>query len=80
MEYSISIQELLKRPIIRSDKAFEWENKMTDDELKTFDSEVNQNFKESMDIDFAIYYTTKTIDREILYRVFKLGNKNRSMV
>lgn len=33
MEYSITIKELIKSPIIRNDFDEEWMNKMTDDEL-----------------------------------------------
>ena len=39
MGYSITVQELIKRPIIRTDFDEEWMNKMTDDELNKFDKE-----------------------------------------
>ena len=34
MEYTIEIEELIKRPIIRSDKPEEFLNKMTDNEIR----------------------------------------------
>ena len=76
MEYSITIQELIKRPIIRNDFDEEWMNKMTDDELSQFN-------KESYDIcikegtlekypDINAACLAKHIDRGILYNLFKL--------
>ena len=44
MKYALTIMELLKRPIIRNDKSFEWENKMTDEELKDL---VNRGLEEA---------------------------------
>jgi hypothetical protein len=35
--YSITIQDLLERPIIRNDFEEEWMNKMTGEELSQFD-------------------------------------------
>jgi hypothetical protein len=37
--YTISINELIKRPIIRNDFKEEWMNKMTDDELSQYNKE-----------------------------------------
>ena len=75
MGYSITVQELIKRPIIRTDFDEEWMNKMTDDELNQFD-------KESYDIsikegtiekypDINVACLSKHIDRRILYNLFK---------
>ena len=71
MKYALTIMELLKRPIIRNDKSFEWENKMTDEELKQFDKEVDINSLESGD-EIGVGGTARYIDREILYNIFKL--------
>ena len=76
MEYSITIQELIKRPIIRSDFDEEWMNKMTDEELSQFDEEsYNMCIDEGTpdkypDINAA--QLSKHIDRGILYNLFKL--------
>ena len=76
MEHSISITELLKRVQIRSDKSFEWENKMTDEELDQFESEVVQMCIDEGAEDTSVCYTAKIIDREILYNVFKLDDND----
>jgi hypothetical protein len=76
MEYSITIQELIKRPIIRSDFDEEWMNKMTDDELSQFDKEsykmcIEEGVVEKYpDINAACL--SKHIDMGILYDLFKL--------
>jgi hypothetical protein len=76
MEYSITIQELIKRPIIRNDKAEEFLNKMTDEEIHQWEKEVEkillgegvvQRFP-----DWNVEFLAKTIDRGILYELFKL--------
>ena len=76
MEYSITIQELIKRPIIRSDFDEEWMNKMTDEELSQFDEET---YKMCIDDgtpekypDINAAHLSKHIDRGILYNLFKL--------
>ena len=74
MEYTITISELLDRVQIRSDKSFEWENKMTNEELGQFESEVVQMCIDEGAEDTSVCYTAKIIDREILYNVFKLGD------
>ncbi len=76
MEYAITVQELIKRPIIRNDFDEEWMNKMTDDELNQFDKESRAFcLKEGVinkypDINAACL--AKHIDRCILYDLFKL--------
>ena len=79
MEYSISLEELLQRPIIRNDFDEEWMNKMTDDELDQFDKESYQICLEEgtpekfPDINSACL--AKHIDRGILYNILEMGTK-----
>ena len=74
-QYSITIQELLQRPIIRNDFDEEWMNKMTDEELSQFDKESYQFCLENgtpekyPDINAACL--SKHIDRTILYKILK---------
>jgi hypothetical protein len=76
IKYSITIQELLERPIIRNDYNEEWMNKMTDEELNQFDEEtyqicIQEGTPENYpDINAACL--SKHIDRNILYELFKL--------
>ena len=76
MEYTIKIQELVNRPIVRNDKHFEFLNKMTDDEIELYESELYQIIKNDMIIDknveYNILYLSKIFDRDILYNLFKL--------
>lgn len=73
--YSISIQELLERPIIRNDFEDEWMNKMTNEELSQFDKEsyqlcIEEGVQEKFpDINAACL--SKHIDRSILYKIIK---------
>lgn len=73
--YTISIKELLERPIIRVDFNEEWMNKMTDEELSQFDREsyqfcLNEGASEKYpDINAACL--SKHIDRTILYKLMK---------
>jgi hypothetical protein len=77
--YTISIQELLERPIIRNDFGEEWMNKMTDKELSQFDKESYQICldegvpKKYPDINAAVL--SKHIDTSILYKIFKESKK-----
>ncbi len=75
MEYSITLKELIERPIIRNDFYEEWRNKMTNDELIQFD-------KESYDIcisngipnrypEINSACLSKHIDRDIAYNILK---------
>jgi hypothetical protein len=76
--YTITIQELLERPIIRNDYNEEWMNKMTDNELNQFDKETYQMCIENgtpekfPDINAA--HLSKHIDRNILYELLKEEN------
>jgi len=78
MEYTITIKELIKRPIIRNDFTEEWQNKMTDEELSQFDKECYRNclnegvLEKYPDINAACL--SKHIDRTILYKLLKLTN------
>lgn len=75
MKYTIGIEELINRPIIRNDKQSEFLNKMTDDEIFQWEKEVESNLIEEGFIknypDFNCAFLSKTIDREILYDLFK---------
>jgi hypothetical protein len=79
MEYTLTIQELLQRPIIRNDNSFEFLCKMTDEEISKWESEVMQILKEKnvpeIYPDYNAAYIAKIIDRQILYDLFKLGNE-----
>jgi hypothetical protein len=77
MEYTITIGELIDRVQIRSDKSFEWENKMTNEELEQFESEVVKMCIDDGAEDTAVCYTSKIIDREILYKVFSLADEDQ---
>ena len=74
-QYSITIDELLTRPIIRNDFNEEWMNKMTDEELSQFDKESYQFCLDGStpekfpDINAA--HLSKHIDRTILYKILK---------
>jgi len=73
--YSITIQELLERPIIRNNYEEEWMNKMTDEELTQFDKEI---YRICIDEgtpfiypDMNAAHLSKIIDRNILYKLLK---------
>ena len=78
--YSITIQELLQRPIIRKEFNEEWMNKMTDEELSQFDKESYQlcldegTPEKYPDVNAACL--SKHIDRSILYKIIKETNIN----
>lgn len=75
MEYTIGIEELVKRPIIRNDRPEEFLNKMTDDEIRQWEIEVEQNLLEEGVVqkfpDWNAAFLAKSIDRSILYNLFK---------
>ena len=75
MEYTIGIEELIKRPIIRNDRPEEFLNKMTDEEIKQWEIEVEQILLEEGTVqkfpDWNVAFLTKCIDRGILYNLFK---------
>jgi hypothetical protein len=76
MGYSISIMELLDRPIIGNRYALEFMNKMTEEENIQYEKELNVIMRESKTPekypDWNSEYLAKTIDRQILYDVLKL--------
>lgn len=75
MEYSITIQEIIKRSIIRNDFDEEWMNKMTDEELSQFDKESYKICIEEGTVekypDINAACLSKHIDRGILYNLLK---------
>jgi hypothetical protein len=77
--YSITINDLIDRPIIRNEFNEEWMNKMTDEELTQFDKESYQICLEDgtpekyPDINAACL--SKHIDRSILYNILKESKK-----
>jgi hypothetical protein len=81
MEYTITIKDLLERPIIRNDSDFEFMNKMTDDEIAVWKSEAETLLAEDMifknNPDFEIEFFHKMIDRDILYNIFKTETNGR---
>ena len=74
------ITELLTRPIIRSDKMYEYYNKMTDAEISAFEQQMQMNaMKECINDgttpkfpEVNARYLSKIIDHDILYRCLKL--------
>lgn len=76
--YSITIPELIERPIIREDFDEEWMNKMTDLEISQWDKETyaiieSEGITEYPAVNAA--HLSKHIDRGILYKLFKEGAK-----
>ena len=75
MEYSLKLMELINRPIIRNDKSCEFLNKMTDEEIKTWEKEIEQNLiEEGVPQKFPEWnaaFLAKEIDYEIMYEIFK---------
>ncbi len=75
MKYTIGIEELIKRPIIRNDRPEEFLNKMTDEEIKQWEKEVELILLEEGTVqkfpDWNAAFLAKSIDRGILYDLFK---------
>ncbi len=75
MKYTITISELIKRSIIRTDFNEEWKNKMTDEEISQFDRESYDMCLEKGVLkkfpDLNASYLAKYIDRCVLYDLFK---------
>ena len=76
--YSISIIELLERPIIRDDYNEEWMNKMTNEELDQWHKETYalcvKAGTSAIYPDLNVAHLSKHIDRTILYTLFKKKN------
>jgi len=77
--YSLTLEELISRPVLRSDNACEFLNKMTNEEIRQFEIEVDANLiEEGIPQTFPewnVAFLVKTIDRSILYELIKLGHK-----
>ena len=81
--YSISIEELIKRPIISNLYADEWMNKMTSVEMEEWDKEVREQIIEDGIVpirfpDYNAAVLAKTIDRSIIYTLFKEAEDNKN--
>jgi len=78
MRYTITINELITRPIIRNDHPEEFLNKMTDDEINVWEKEVDQILIEEgvpkIFPDWNAAILAKSIDMEILYNILKLNH------
>lgn len=66
-----TIRELIDRPIIRTDQVLEYENKMTDAELRDYKDYLYAKYLNDGDITNAL---TFSIDRDILYHLFKMAD------
>ena len=81
MKHTIDIRELVSRQTIRTDKMYEFLNKMTDEEIAQYDKEtdlilLNENtIQRFPDWNYAI--TSKNIDSEIMYKIFKIDSENK---
>jgi len=72
MIYSITIEELIWRPIIRYDYNDEWMNKMTDDEIDQYNKELNDMVSQLSIEEHMNCIASKTYDRNVLYGLFML--------
>ena len=83
MKYKLTILELIQRPIIRNDNAYEFLNKMTDKEIDQWDKEVMQMLKKEKVLevfpDWNAAYLAKMIDRQILYDLFTEANNTKAI-
>jgi hypothetical protein len=74
MKHTLKIGELIKKPIIRNDNAYEFLNKMTDKEIKQWDKETVQMLKDEkvpeVFPDWNSAYLAKLIDAQIIYELF----------
>lgn len=70
-KFSISIEDLVNRPIISSDRDYEWENKMTYAEVRNFIFEAEEMARRQGK---PVDWLTLFINRTILYNIFKLAN------
>ena len=76
MKYSISIEELVNRRMIRFDYYSEFYNKMTDEEISQWEKEVEEVLiekgVEKKSPDWNNEFLSVIIDRDILYNTLKL--------
>ena len=74
MGYSISLRELIKRPIIRNDQPHEYLNKMSDEEINQYYNEIYLVLdKDKVSLSYPdrnAAFLAKIIDHDILYRLF----------
>jgi 16S rRNA C967 or C1407 C5-methylase (RsmB/RsmF family) len=84
MEYTINLKELIARPVIRNDNAYDFLNKMTDEEINQWDKEVSETLKEEkvpeMFPDWNAAYIAKLVDRQILYDLFLSGDSKNKII
>ncbi len=78
MSYTISIEELIKRPLIRNDHSEEWLNKMSDTEIKVFEKEaelilLSKGVKKQFP-KWNSEFLSLIIDRSIIYRLLNKTN------
>ena len=78
MSYTITIDELINREIIRDDYTEEWLNKMTDEEIdEWFEETYEICMNEGVEIKFPDINSSvanKLINRTILYKLSKIEN------
>lgn len=84
MPYSIEIVDLVKRPLINDNKdlIYEFLTKMSDDEIDTYENEVSNIILQASpkinSTQYAANFITHMIDRDILYKLYKLGQENKN--
>jgi hypothetical protein len=75
MKYSISIDELIQRPIISDNAWLEFLNKMTDEEIDRFEKEVEEHLieqgVEKKFPDWNSRFLSEIIDRDVSYNLIK---------
>lgn len=74
--YSITMDELIRRPIIRDDNEMEWMNKLTDDEINQRYIEIAKIYEESENLGGSTLHTfqlDRFIDTDILYKMFNIA-------
>ena len=80
MTYSLTVKELLKRPIIRDDQPHEYLNKMTDEEIERRYAEIDAILEADgvpkVYPDWNAAHLAKIIDSHVLYQCFKLGDND----
>jgi len=78
-KYSIPLMELLTRPFIRDDQAYDYLNKLTDEEIEQRYKEVELILEEEgvskKFPDWNAARLAKLIDSDVLYKVFKSDEK-----
>ena len=80
-QYTLSVRELIDRPIIREDFNEEWMNKMTDDEINQWDKETYAMIQDEGIIEYPNVngaHLCKHIDRGILYELFKIAKDEQT--